>query len=173
MKKLFLSKIVVLLLFLFFAFLQLTKNSRSLTDGERRELQSIFFDQVDYSKIEILETSLPPSMAAFVIGNHIIFRKEYYVDDFSKNYLRMARMVHEVGHIWANQKKGVHTSLIAMLEHLQKGDQVYAIDDIDRHKRLSDLDYEQQGRLLSDYYKLRYLGLNTSIHESMINKTFR
>ena len=110
-------------------------------------------------------------MAAYVFGNSIIYRKQYYLEDFSENYLKMGRLVHEIGHIWANQSKGFQTSLAAFTEHLKHKDRVYAHGPLTDNRSLDDFRYEQQCQILSDYYINRYLEFDTSAYEVTIYKS--
>lgn len=143
---LFILLIIIITSSLFY--FNFNKTDRALSQQEIIELKSVFGKKVDYSKIVINTANLPPTMAAIVLGNHIVFREEYYVEDFSKNYLRMARLVHEVGHVWANQTQGIQSSLIAASEHLRYGQQVYAHEALPENQLLSSFRYEQQCRKL-------------------------
>ena len=152
-------------------FLNFNNDSRPLTEQEIVELQSVFYEDVNYSKVVISTANLPPTMAAFVFGNHIFFREEYSVEDYSQHYLKMARLVHEIGHVWANQSEGIQSSLIAIKEHLLYKEQVYAHDALSGDKALGDFRYEQQCRILSDYYINRHLEFDIFIFEMTIYKT--
>lgn len=148
-------------------------NKRQLTKSEKIELQSIFFAQVDYSKITVVTANLPPTIAAIVLGNFIVYREEYHIQDFSRDYLKMARLVHEVGHVWANQTIGLQTSVSAILERIKYGEQVYSHESLMGNKSLDQFRYEQQCRILSDYYINRHLGFEIAQYESTIYKTIK
>ncbi len=167
---LFILLIVIMISCLFY--LNVNKTDRALNQQEIIELKSVFGKKVDYSKIVINTANLPPTMAAIVLGKHIVFREEYYVEDFSNNYLKMARLVHEVGHIWANQTQGFQSSLIAASEHFRYGQQVYAHEALSKKQSLSGFRYEQQCRILSDYYIKRHLDFDISAYQRLLNKTF-
>ena len=171
MKKIIFLSLTLLIVISSIIFLNFNNDFRPLTDQETRELHSVFFDDVNYSKVTISTANLPPTMAAFVFSNHIFFREEYSVKDYSQHYLKMARLVHEIGHVWANQSKGFQSSLIALKEHFIHKDQVYAHDALSGNKALDDFRYEQQCRILSDYYINRHLGFDISAYKMTIYKT--
>ena len=173
MKKIFFIILTLLIMITGIIFLNFNHDSRPLTGQEIKELQSVFFEDVNYSKVVISTANLPPTMAAFVFGNRIIFREEYSVEDFSLHYLKMARLVHEIGHVWANQSEGFRSSLIAFKEHLIYKDQVYAHDALSGNKALGDFRYEQQCQILSDYYINRHLEFDVSMYEMTIFKTIK
>lgn len=150
----------------------LNEGQRPLTSLEITELMTVFANKVDYSKVKIKTANLPPTMAGIVISNTIIFREEYYREDFSLDYLRMARLVHEVGHVWANQSQGIQTSLFAVWEHLRYGQAVYAHGSLSQNQSLTDFRYEQQCRILGDYYSQRHLGFDISDYQPLINQAF-
>lgn len=171
MKKIFLISLTLLIMITGIFFLNFNNDSRPLSDQEIKKLQSVFYKDVIYSKVVISTANLPPTLAAIVFNNHIVFREEYSVEDFSQDYLKMARLVHEVGHVWANQSKGIQSSLVAVTEHLNYKDQVYAHDALSNDTVLADFRYEQQCRILRDYYINRYLEFDVSVYESTIYKT--
>lgn len=141
---------------------------RSLTAGELRELRSVFYGAVDYSHIRLARAPFPAALTACVIGSRITFQPGYYVDDFSSNYLKMALLVHEVGHVWANQRYGPYASIAEILEHVWYGDRVYVYRGLGPARALTDFRFEQQGHILSDYYERRYLGEDVSRYEETI-----
>ena len=175
MKTFFIISLALLIFSISIVYINFNNDNRQLTKREIKELRSVFFKDVDYSKVVISTANLPPTMAAFVFGNQIIFREEYYIADFSKNYLKMARLVHETGHVWGNQSKGFQTSLAAIVERVIHKDQVYAHDPLSNNnsdnKALHTFRYEQQCRILSDYYTNRHLKLDISAYEKTIYKT--
>lgn len=174
MKTLKYLSFTCLLLLLFIVgvlFVTINNNSRSLTKQEIIKLQSVFYKDVDYSKVVITTANLPPAMAAIVFGNHIVYRKEYHRENFSDNYMKMGRLVHEICHVWANQSKGIKTSLLAATEHLRYKDQVYAHDALTGDKALHEFRYEQQCRILTDYYINRHFEFDISAYEMTVYKT--
>jgi len=170
-KKIFFIILFLLIVLLSFFFVNFNNDSRSLTEQEIKKLQTIFYNDVDYSQVMISTANLPPAMAAFVIGNRIIFREEYSTKDFSGNYLKMARLVHEIGHVWANQSTGLQTSLAAIMERVKFKDRVYSYDPLSGQKPLHEFRYEQQCQILSDYFIHRYLQNDVSAYEKTIYKT--
>jgi len=176
MKILIYLSVTCLLLLLFITsaiFIHLNNNSRPLTKREITELQSVFYEDVNYSKTMITSSSLPPAMAAIVFGNHIVYRKEYHIEDFGDDFMKMGRLVHEICHVWSNQTKGIQTSLIAATEHLRYKDQVYAHDVLTGDKALDEFRYEQQCRILNDFYINRHFEFDTSAYEMTIYKTIK
>lgn len=146
---------------------------RPLTSGELRELRSVFYGAVDYSRIRIARAPFPTYLTACVIGSRITFRPGYYVDDFSGSYLKMALLVHEVGHVWQNQVYGPYATLEEIFEHLWYGDSAYSYRLTGAMRPLSDYGFEQQGHILSDYYERRYLGEDVTRYEATIYRSLR
>jgi|GEM_PF-2785377 len=171
MKKFSFISLVLLIILISIFYLNFNNDSRLLTEQEIRELQTIFHDEVDYSQVTISTANLPPAMAAFVFGNHIVFREEYSTKDYSENYLKMARLVHEMGHVWAYQSSGFKTSLAAIMERIKFRDLVYAYDPLSGQKPLHEFRYEQQCQILSDYFTNLYLQDDVSAYEKTIYKT--
>ncbi len=154
--------------------LALPEDGRSLTPEERVQLRSVFHDLVDYSAVRIQHKSMPAVMTAIVFRDRILFRSGYYVDDFSQDYLKMALLVHEVAHVWQSQRDPGYTLFSAMTEHLINGDDVYRYkDDGFGLRALSDFGYEQQGRILADYYIQRHLGESVQVFEETINQSIQ
>lgn len=147
--------------------------SRPLTNNEIKALKTVFYNEVDYSKIRIKTADLPPTLAAYVFNNQIIYRTQYHIDDFSENYMKTAMLVHETGHVWANQRKGFMSSLIAGAEHVFYGDDVYRHTSKNKGAKLSldDFRYEQQCRILSDYYVKRHLKFDADNLDKIIYRT--
>jgi lipopolysaccharide export LptBFGC system permease protein LptF len=149
--------------------------SRPLTNNEIKALKTVFYNDVDYSKIRIKTAALPTSLAAYVFNNQIIYRSQYHIDDFSEDYLKTAMLVHETGHVWANQRKGFISSLIAGAEHIFYGDDVYTHTSGNKNTQLSldDFRYEQQCRILSDFYVKRYLKFDEDNLDKIIYRTIK
>ncbi len=171
MKKIFSISLIFLAVTTSIIFLNFNHDSRPLTNQEIKELRSVFFEDVIYSEVMISTANLPPTLAAFVLDNHIIFREEYSVDDFSQDYLKMARLVHEIGHVWANLSVGFHSSLIAFKEHFIYKDHVYTHKALSGNKALSEFRFEQQCRILSDYFINSHLKFDISTYEMTIYRT--
>lgn len=146
---------------------------RPLTAGELRALRSVFYDAVNYSRIRIARAPFPAYLTACVIGSRITFRPSYYVDDFSDNYLKMALLVHEVGHVWQFQVHGPYATLEAILEHVWYGDGAYSYRLATPVRPLADYGLEQQGHILRDYYERRYLGEDVRRYEATIYRSLR
>ena len=150
---------------------EVMRTSRALTDQEVIVLQGLFSEQVDYSKIRISTLPLPASMGAFVIGNHIIYQQSYHRPDFTESIMKMALLVHEVAHVWANQRYGFWTTLAAVLEHMSLGEQVYAIGDLESTRSLESYRLEQQARILSQYFINLHYGFDREPIESIIHRS--
>lgn len=125
---------------------------RPMTAGERDVLAAVYGGTVDLAPVRIARAPLPPALTGFVIGNHVIFRRGYYLDDFSADDYRMAQLVHEAAHVRANQRRGLYTSLLAVLEHLRYGDAVYRHDRVPAGGGFESYRYEQQARIAEEFY---------------------
>ena len=131
-----------------------------LTENEIKILKTIYFNEVDYNKIKITRKHLfsyfLKNFSGITFGNKIIFSKKAYKNDFSERTRDMAILVHEVCHVW--QKQNVkYWWFKAMTEHLKFGKSVYKYG-INEFDKLTDYRFEQQGEILSDYYKYRLAG---------------
>lgn len=163
--------LVVIVILLFMALAETLRTSRGLADQEIETLQKIFSDQVDYQRIVISTLPLPASVGAFVIGDHIFYEKNYHRPDFAPDVMKMALLVHEVAHVWANQRHGFWTTLAAVLEHGSLGEQVYAIGDLDSTRSLESYRLEQQARILSQYFINLHYGFDREPFESIIHRS--
>lgn len=141
---------------------------RTLTQEETHLLTPIFSDQVNYDAITLYQVILPKQIAAIVIGNHIFYEKEYYRDDFSQDVMKMSLLSHEVAHVWLNQTYAWWKSVEAIFEHLQKGQDVYAISEIDHVSRIQNLQIEQQARVVAQAYLDRHYGFENKKLQALI-----
>jgi hypothetical protein len=146
---------------------------RALTPGELRELRSVFYDALDYSRIRVARAPFPGPVTACVIGSRISFTPGYYRADFSTDYLKMALLVHEAGHVWANQRLGAFATLAELFEHLRYGDAAYTYRLSNPPRPLADYGFEQQGHILRDYYERRYLGEDIARYEATIYRSLK
>ncbi|MBL8507302.1 hypothetical protein [Chitinimonas sp. JJ19] len=133
---------------------------RSLTAGERQLLGSVFGRALDYDRIRICSLGAMPGAAATVLGCHISYAAAWYRPDFALAELALqALLVHEATHVWQYQQRrqtGYTTPLKAAWEHLRYGRQGVYDYRLAPGKALCDYRYEQQGRLLQDYYLLKH-----------------
>ncbi|MCD4665013.1 MAG: hypothetical protein K8R68_07050 [Bacteroidales bacterium] len=131
--------------------------TRKLTTNELRILKSIFYVDVEYSKVKLtnqhLFSYLLKKYSAIVFDNTIVFSKLAYKNDFSINTGSMALLVHEICHIWQYQNLN-YRWIKAGIEHLKFGKSTYSYNIAD-HKKLTDYRFEQQGEIMADYYKLK------------------
>ena len=129
--------------------------SRKLTDNEIKLLQSIYFNEVDFTKVRItkkhLFSFLLRKFSGITFGNKIIFTKKSYRLDFSETISDSALLVHEICHVWQYQNTN-YWWFKAMLEHIKFGKDVYKYE-LTENKYFNNYRYEQQGEIMADYYR--------------------
>jgi hypothetical protein len=130
--------------------------ARVLAGQEAAVLHEIFPAGLRFDSIRIARLPMPSALTAFVIGNHISFRRGYYTGDFSRDPYKMRQLVHEVAHVWANQNGSWYTSFSAVLEHLVWRDSVYVWQPDSRE--FGEYRLEQQARIFETYYWKRHQG---------------
>jgi len=126
-----------------------------MTPGEKEMAQSIYGNSIDYSKVDIKGGGIfTIGGYARVIGNTIYFPSENYQEDFSKASLGLrAFSIHEIMHIYQHQKDPTYKLLAVLLEHLlNKDPYLYVLDE---NKKLSDYKFEQQAKIVQDYYTIK------------------
>ncbi len=109
-----------------------------------------------------------------------IWRADYGVPEVRLS-LR-ALLIHELMHVWQHQNLRAYHWTKAAAEHVpdllrfRYGSSVYAYTlppESDPRGKLLDYRYEQQGRLLQDYFMLRELGRDVRADEAVIGDTLR
>lgn len=105
-------------------------------------------------------TSKPAAVALY---NHMLFDKDWYLDDFVPEYPDQIGLVaamllaHELTHVWQwqNRQRTGYTPLRAAFEH-DGTDDPYLFN-LDNEARFSDFGYEQQGSIMEEYICCRSL----------------
>ena len=128
---------------------------RYLTSGERRLLYSIFGDQLDYFKIRVNNHVIKDYLGVSVHGTISFSPKSYdAISDFSQANVSVedkSWLVHEATHVWQEQKLKDYHPGKAIGEQVKYGEE--ANDYIpDPNLKLSDYRYEQQAKIVQDYY---------------------
>ena len=131
--------------------------TRKLNNNELQLLNTLYFNEIDYSKVIItnqhLFSKLLKKYSGIVFDNTIVFTKKSYKDDFSLNTGSMALLVHEMCHVWQYQNLN-YRWYKAGIEHLKFGKSTYSYNIAD-HKKLTDFRFEQQGEIMADYFRLK------------------
>ncbi len=131
--------------------------TRKLNNNELQLLNTLYFNEIDYSKVIItnqhLFSKLLKKYSGIVFDNTIVFTKKSYKDDFSLNTGSMALLVHEMCHVWQYQNLK-YRWYKAGIEHLKFGKSTYSYNIAD-HKKLTDFRFEQQGEIMADYFRLK------------------
>ena len=130
---------------------------RPATDGEIAFLKLVYNDKVDYSKIDIhsggsgIVSGIATSRGyGITLQNDINFPKSSYREDFSTGNLKDRQfLVHEVGHVYQYQRDPSYSYLSAGAEGLRSD--TYQVE-LDFTKSLGDYRFEQQAKLLENYY---------------------
>ncbi len=144
---------------------------RKLCNNELIILKSLYFNEINYSKIKLTNqhifSKILKKYSGIVFDNTIVFTKKSYKSDFSKNINDMALLVHEVCHVWQYQNLN-YRWYKAGIEHLKFGKSTYSYN-IAMNKKLTDYRFEQQGEILADYFKKRLLSsVDISFYEDVI-----
>lgn len=122
---------------------------RALTVGERQALETLFCGGVALEPVRIQAVRAPGSLTALALGNTVLVREGYYVEDFAADPYRLALLAHEVAHVWAHQRHGRAPGVQALGEHLRRGESVYAYTPYGQP--FASLGREQQGQAVYDF----------------------
>ncbi len=90
--------------------------ARGLSSDERRYLEAIYGDSIDYDMIRVkpggaLNDAMP---AAHTVGNTVYLQSIYYDSNGKLTAAGLETLGHEVGHVWQNQNGGgdyIHNAL--------------------------------------------------------------
>ena len=126
--------------------------SRKLTRGEIELARSVFGDSIDYSEVSVFLKKYyplhPKSVAMAPNGNIYLHPKgSLYRDDFSQSNLK-SLFIHEMTHVWQHQQD---VNVVFRGIFNRKYD--YTLEP---GMNFSDFNIEQQGDIVSDYYRLRW-----------------
>ncbi|MGC3936276.1 hypothetical protein ACOTTU_00570 [Roseobacter sp. EG26] len=165
---------------------------RPLTEGEVAFARTIHGDTLDVERVRIVngaptravtfrrkprprttcrERILPPitdefvtsKPAAVAVYNHILFDRDWYLDDYLPDYPNQINLVasmlyaHEILHAWQwqNRKKTGYTPLRAAFEHDGASDPY--LFDLNAEPKFDDFGYEQQGAIVEEFVCCRAL----------------
>lgn len=170
----------------------LSSCGRPLTPTETAFAQAIHGDTLDISKVRLVdgaptrtvtferkprprttcrERIVPPiktetvtsKPAAVALYNHILFDRDWYLDDYLPEYPNEIGLVaamlfaHEMVHVWQwqNRKQTGYTPLRAAFEH--DGARDPYLFDLDAEPQFSDFGFEQQGAIMEEFVCCRAL----------------
>lgn len=179
-------------LFSFILLIGLSACGRPLTEAEQDFAQMIHGDTLDTSKVRLVDSAptravtfrreprprttcreriVPPvtdeivtgKPAAMALFNHVLFDRDWYVDDFLPDYPDQIGLVsamlfaHELTHVWQwqNRDKTGYSPFRAAFEH-SIADDPYLFD-LDGTREFSDFGFEQQGAIMEEYVCCRSL----------------
>lgn len=154
------------------------ETKRRLTAGEIKMCRRIFMDSIDYSKVWIhigghLHTQTGNAMTP--AGEIYLPREDYLQNkDFSVSRPNVKHwFIHEMTHVWQYQLgakvgwlglkqlcRGGYTKTVNSPDSGAGELLAYSTDILnkDKNKRFSDLNFEQQGRVVEFYYDAMFLG---------------
>ena len=175
-----------------FCLMFLAACGRPLTESEEAFAQMVHGDALDTSKVRVVdgaptravtfrrkprprttcrERIFPPAKdeivtskpAAMALYNHMLFDKDWYLDDFVPDYPDQIGLVaamllaHELTHVWLwqNRDRTGYTPLRAAFEHNGTDDPY--LYNLNNDARFSDFGYEQQGSIMEEYICCRSL----------------
>jgi len=139
--------------------------ARGLSDDERKYLESIYGDSIDYDMIRIKPGGpLNNAMAAHTVGNTVYMPEKYFDANGKLTPDGLDTLGHEVGHVWQNQNGGgdyIHNALFAQLwgsitdgsrnaaydwrEALRNGESFESMNDEERAQVMEDIGLARQG----------------------------
>jgi len=93
--------------------------ARGLSDDERKYLEAIYGDSIDYDMIRVKPGGpLNNAMTAHTVGNTVYMPEKYFDAKGNLTPIGLETLGHEVGHVWQNQNGGgdyIHNALFAQL----------------------------------------------------------
>jgi len=148
--------------------------NRSMTEWEIRQAKRVFGGALDYAAVTIADGSVSAKVAsvggyARTIGNVINFP--------TGTSRSMSFMIHELTHVWQYQKTGISYIPKALWAQMTEG---YSYSDDGKSpedslkearaagKTLYSYNLEQQGDILSDYYRRLQKGEDTSAWDPFV-----
>lgn len=111
----------------------------------------------------ITEKTVTSKPAAVAVFNHLLFDKDWYLDDYMPKYPDQIGLIaamlfaHELTHAWQwqNRKKTGFTPMRAAFEH--DGARDPYLFDLETDRRFNDFGYEQQGAIMEEFVCCRAL----------------
>lgn len=153
----------------------LKRNTRRLTQREIETARLIFKEHIDYQKVRIDERArigCRPYHLAYVGFNCINCWGPISDPHF----------IHEMVHVWQFQQQGsVYIPRALFAQRTREGYDYGGIAGLAGKRRLQDFNYEQQGDIVADYYRLlhglkpRYCPADTAyigVFQKMISESF-
>ncbi len=152
-----------------------TEHDRSMTEYEIRQARRVFKSAIDYSKVTIADGSL--SARAISVGGYArtIGNTINFPTGDSRN---MAFMVHELTHVWQYQTTGASYAVKALWAQIAEGYSYTpagktpdeALNEARQAgKTLSSFNKEQQGDILSDYFRRLQSNQPTAAYQPFVD----
>lgn len=138
---------------------------RSLSQQEIQLVQSIMGNAIDWSKVQIADGTwwLVHPHAAITSGNTIVFPRKHYQQDFvHSNLTNQAWLLHELVHVWQYQH-GFPILLAGIFLAIKGGyyrARAYRYPDLAKIEKFSQLNMEQQARIVQHYFLAKNGDLN-------------
>lgn len=135
-------------------------DGRALTDEEIAIVRKIYGDKIDYSKVRIVTGAdmtawggaLTRGTYGVTWGNTIYFPNTDKGDSLYSQGSDSDWLVHEMGHVYQNQKDGFGYFPTAMWEQLTQGKGAYQYQ-IEPGKEFGQYGIEQQATIIQNYYQ--------------------
>ncbi|SIQ76367.1 hypothetical protein [Marinobacterium stanieri] len=128
---------------------------RYLTPGEKELARSVFFNEIDYSKIRIYNRKwqfFQPKDRAMAPNGNIYYPQgsnQYSSNFYNADIHKRATFIHELGHVWQHQNK-INVKLRGTFERS------YDYLPLSPDTNFNDLGIEQQAQMIRDYYYLMH-----------------
>jgi len=152
-----------------------TEHDRSMTEYEIRQARRVFKSAIDYSKVTIADGS--PSARAISIGGYA--RTLGNTINFPTGGSHdMAFMIHELTHVWQYQTTGASYAVKALWAQITEGysytpsGKTHSEALNEEHqagKTLYGFNKEQQGDILSDYFKRLQANQDVSAYQPFVD----
>jgi len=152
-------------------------NTRPLYDWEIQEAKSVFGETIDYRRVRIDELSFAgPRQKRFCYVSFYIIN--------SWGPMQNSTFIHEMTHVWQFEKMGsIYIPHALRAQQSQMGYNYGGVDVLkdcqEKGKRFLSFNFEQQGDIISDYYRIKdgykpHWGNGTRhdlpVYESFINQ---
>lgn len=151
-----------------------TVTNRSMTEWEIRQAKRVFGSAIDYAAVTIADGSISAKVASAGGYARTIRNVINFPTGTSRN---MSFMIHELTHVWQYQKTGLSYIPEALWAQMTEGynysDEGKSAEDSLKDARaagktLYSYNLEQQGDILSDYYRRLQKGQDTSAWDPFV-----
>jgi hypothetical protein len=137
-------------------------NTRPMTSTELSEAKTIFGNSIDYSLVRIDEYSLIAHIGKKNVGAENMAVVTFHTVNFTRKIEAgrgtddMAWLIHELTHVWQYERMGAVYMAKAIHAQNNGGYDYTGVTALEENatKGLSGFNLEQQGEVISDYYRL-------------------